>query len=801
MLHSGRRDRDGIFRAKRGECSARVRAMPNELDENSTVEVTIRSTDGDHELLISVPVTCKIKDCRRALADQHDKPEALEEGARFVKFMPNGATAPIGDSTKLGSRRVLVIEGVSLKLAEVALMLGSLDDFDEYDPHAEVASPRSLQACYAEGIRPEELNYVPLDHFKDQGVSKSLQRMRHDFFECYRQDVLKMSRQLRYRLMDEEDTDFDGGGQGATSSSCDANGSLVAAGGIWAGPLEQATYPSVQMYFTAMNEHTTAPRGGKLYDRPLKLPEQEPKDTKYCYSTALWKAPDGRPDRYAQPTPKPFEGESDFEVILDNSSGNFKTGLKFIRDHGYIRVTFVKDSGLGAAWNKRHPTRAIQEGDVIMKVNNAIGKKIIDEIRDDKLLKIQIKRKDYVPGHDIRGLARKGEHASYGAEKVQNMVEELKGLDFGGGGGEQAIGAILRTESNAGGQRRGNSIRLDGLHKEARWTCSRKITMAGAAKDKMELELADRLESKRVIDEYHMVNGRDFTKGVQAENFHKAVARSDQWNERRQAIAAQALAAERERNAKTTSLLEAELKRTKKTANMRDLQKISYARRWLDRRTRWSHSHKEVRTAVSNWNKGTLERHTEAAARLEDQTLRTMKWVDVVREIKSLRRDFQEMIQEREKRRQAFRRISIGQGLRQMAIEAEKLQNEVEAEAEVAPMDDEILQEPWKPWKGISRHSDTPMLASTISGISTQDFGQLSMMNSTQSPSSSKSFKHPGLPRFAFPRIETAVMSPMGSTMGSMSMASLGGSQSFSMSQSASAPGLIGGRSRAVAVA
>jgi len=72
----------------------------------------------------------------------------------------------------------------------------SLDDFPEMDPDARVSSPRSLEACASEGIRVEDITYIPLATFQDAdgNASPDVLSLRHDFFNARRQDLLEQAR-------------------------------------------------------------------------------------------------------------------------------------------------------------------------------------------------------------------------------------------------------------------------------------------------------------------------------------------------------------------------------------------------------------------------------------------------------------------------------------------------------------------------------------------------------------------------------------------------------------------------------
>ncbi|CAJ1399276.1 unnamed protein product [Effrenium voratum] len=77
----------------------------------------------------------------------------------------------------------------------------SLVNFDEENAKAVITSPRSLQACKQEGILPEELIYKPVEAFQDKNLSPRLVKLRYDFFEAKRRDLLAAARQAREVLL------------------------------------------------------------------------------------------------------------------------------------------------------------------------------------------------------------------------------------------------------------------------------------------------------------------------------------------------------------------------------------------------------------------------------------------------------------------------------------------------------------------------------------------------------------------------------------------------------------------------
>lgn len=82
----------------------------------------------------------------------------------------------------------------------------SLLDFDEYDPYGGgINSPRSLRACKSEGVLPQDLIYKPMEAFVERALSPRLVKLRHDFFEAKRKDLLHSAKKAYSSIVAEEE--------------------------------------------------------------------------------------------------------------------------------------------------------------------------------------------------------------------------------------------------------------------------------------------------------------------------------------------------------------------------------------------------------------------------------------------------------------------------------------------------------------------------------------------------------------------------------------------------------------------
>jgi len=70
----------------------------------------------------------------------------------------------------------------------------SLQDLPEFDPEAEVSTPRSVAACQYEGILPQELTYRPIEIFEDACSDLDVAQLRFEFCEARRQDLLETAK-------------------------------------------------------------------------------------------------------------------------------------------------------------------------------------------------------------------------------------------------------------------------------------------------------------------------------------------------------------------------------------------------------------------------------------------------------------------------------------------------------------------------------------------------------------------------------------------------------------------------------
>ena len=71
----------------------------------------------------------------------------------------------------------------------------SLKNYGDKPETERLNTPLSLEACYREGIDPDDLIYYPLEEFTRPNLHKSIQKMNFDFYESQRQKLLKLAKQ------------------------------------------------------------------------------------------------------------------------------------------------------------------------------------------------------------------------------------------------------------------------------------------------------------------------------------------------------------------------------------------------------------------------------------------------------------------------------------------------------------------------------------------------------------------------------------------------------------------------------
>ena len=77
----------------------------------------------------------------------------------------------------------------------------SLLDLPERPEAPLLLTPRSRNACLSEGVELTDLRYRPLDEFADRQLSPRIAKLRYDYFEAKRKDLLVLAMAAREKLL------------------------------------------------------------------------------------------------------------------------------------------------------------------------------------------------------------------------------------------------------------------------------------------------------------------------------------------------------------------------------------------------------------------------------------------------------------------------------------------------------------------------------------------------------------------------------------------------------------------------
>eukprot|EP00927_Polykrikos_kofoidii_P085692 TRINITY_DN9385_c0_g1_i8.p1 TRINITY_DN9385_c0_g1~~TRINITY_DN9385_c0_g1_i8.p1 ORF type:complete len:540 (+),score=168.32 TRINITY_DN9385_c0_g1_i8:66-1685(+) len=80
----------------------------------------------------------------------------------------------------------------------------TLETYDPTNAKSIISSPLSLQACKLEGVLVKELAYKPPEAFQERGLSPRLVKLRWDFYEAKRKDLLAAAKRCREGLIADE---------------------------------------------------------------------------------------------------------------------------------------------------------------------------------------------------------------------------------------------------------------------------------------------------------------------------------------------------------------------------------------------------------------------------------------------------------------------------------------------------------------------------------------------------------------------------------------------------------------------
>ena len=87
----------------------------------------------------------------------------------------------------------------------------TVEDINDFEEELIINSPRSIEACLQEGIKPKDLLYVPEKEFNIPSVQDEIKHLHYEFFEAKRKEMLFNVRKTRKTIITEN--------EGATRSS------------------------------------------------------------------------------------------------------------------------------------------------------------------------------------------------------------------------------------------------------------------------------------------------------------------------------------------------------------------------------------------------------------------------------------------------------------------------------------------------------------------------------------------------------------------------------------------------------
>ncbi|OMJ87108.1 hypothetical protein SteCoe_11258 [Stentor coeruleus] len=95
----------------------------------------------------------------------------------------------------------------------------TVDDINDFEEILVVNSPRSVEACLREGVKPQDLLFIPEEEFIYSQYSEDIKHLHYEFFEAKRKEILSNIRKTRKVIVSEHEN--------ITRSSTTMNASFV----------------------------------------------------------------------------------------------------------------------------------------------------------------------------------------------------------------------------------------------------------------------------------------------------------------------------------------------------------------------------------------------------------------------------------------------------------------------------------------------------------------------------------------------------------------------------------------------
>ncbi|OMJ81859.1 hypothetical protein SteCoe_17558 [Stentor coeruleus] len=79
----------------------------------------------------------------------------------------------------------------------------TVDDINDFEEILVINSPRSIEACLREGVKPQDLLFIPENEFTLSQYSEDIKHLHYEFFEAKRKEILANVRKTRKTIISE----------------------------------------------------------------------------------------------------------------------------------------------------------------------------------------------------------------------------------------------------------------------------------------------------------------------------------------------------------------------------------------------------------------------------------------------------------------------------------------------------------------------------------------------------------------------------------------------------------------------
>lgn len=569
-------------------------------------DVIVRHVTDLEEVVVTVLESASIKEIKEILAERVERPELTEVG-EISRILPDGSTAPLKETSKVGAKRLLGFKGCPLHPPPPELPPPSLEDFAEFDPEEEIiGSPRSVRACMLEGVAPEDLMYVPLESFALPNIEPRIGQLWYDFFEAIRQDGLQACRESRRLLIAEE--------LGHIDALLQEDARIAGTGGNWCGVLEHSRYDKVYQFFREQNEMCHIDR---IY-RNATVPYRP--NLKSAFFTDSVSFNDDDPV---------LAGDTS-----DDAAWKLNTLLKYYNSipgsRKHVEEQRLVTKANGVAQYEQNTKKLHRDQKELRRLH--------DKRIETAETQINIADCDILDTTEIRhNMENRLHEAQMGGSKLKEPVD---------------IGDRVTIHSMAE-----EMARMNGR--------SGKVVDEG----RHEGQLLVRLPKPRGFLE--VAFSRDNLMHTELARQVAIKERAVFFAARREYIHERQLNSEFDRCEKMKEIMLHDQAVEERVHQHKSLRKLAFAREWTKRRVRWQLKNNSLVSNRNERNQAILNKHQAATDRVETQHLIRQKCIEYKREIKSLMRLHADLAAKREKARQGARRDALASELSHLSLEAD----------------------------------------------------------------------------------------------------------------------------------